>query len=150
MANPKLEEAKRLIRNADHLLYITFPIIKENRLLAKILDEMGKAMGLLMEDVLQREKNVSSSGWGERMIDFSKCSSKYGMDDAQISNLGRMMEMVQKRRESVMDFSRQDRLIMMSESLVTESLTSEDLKRYLSVSKDMLKKVENSFSKDAI
>ncbi len=36
-----LSKADSLIKTADHLVYITFPLIKENRLLKKILEDIG-------------------------------------------------------------------------------------------------------------
>lgn len=48
-----LEQAKKHIQTADHLAYITFPFIKENKLLLKILEELNSSILNIMNAILQ-------------------------------------------------------------------------------------------------
>ena len=39
-----LERAKIFLQNADHFANVTFPLLKEKRLLLKILDELASSL----------------------------------------------------------------------------------------------------------
>jgi len=50
-----LDKAKRLIQTADHLSYVTFPLIKEKRLLLKILEDISDSVVYTINAILQYE-----------------------------------------------------------------------------------------------
>ena len=50
-----LQKARKKIEFADHMVYITFPLIKENKLIIKILAEINNALKILITSILQYE-----------------------------------------------------------------------------------------------
>ena len=48
-----IENAKRHIRIADHIAYVTFPLVKEKRLLLKVLDDTYLVMINIINAILQ-------------------------------------------------------------------------------------------------
>ena len=50
-----LEEAQKIIHVADHLIYTTYPLVKDKRLLLKIILEIKKALVKCINAVLQYE-----------------------------------------------------------------------------------------------
>ena len=47
--------AEKTIQTADHMIYVTFPLINDKRLLFKILQEMKNAVALCINSILQYE-----------------------------------------------------------------------------------------------
>ena len=50
-----LEESGKRIATADHLLYVTFPLVKEKKLLLKILEEINSGLLNCLNSILQYE-----------------------------------------------------------------------------------------------
>ena len=50
-----LQEAEKRIQIIDHLVYVTFPVIKDKRLFIKILSEIKNALSNCINSVLQYE-----------------------------------------------------------------------------------------------
>jgi len=150
MANSKIEEAKRILKNADRMIHVTFPVIGENRLFVKILEEIGKSMDMMIKAVFENENVKTYSEKNLNFDVFSRFSSKYGIDPKELDELKRLLEMVERHKKSEMEFSRKDKLVMMSEGLSLETISLERLKFHMSLSKDMLKRAENTLSKSVI
>ena len=55
----KIEEAEKIIANADHILYVSFPLIQDKRLLIRVLSELKKA-------ILEQVKNYFDEGGGTK------------------------------------------------------------------------------------
>lgn len=147
MANPQLEEAKRILKTADHMIYVTYPVLNESRLLMKILEEMGRAISLIIAAVLQSEyesKRIKIYSDPEVNFEaFSRCSQRYSLAPQHINEIKQMLGLIERHKKSSMGFSRRDKFVIMSENLHTETVSLENLKFYMNLSKDLLKKVEN-------
>jgi len=50
-----IQEAEKIIQTVDHMVYITFPLIKDKRLLLKILLETKIAISNCINSILQHE-----------------------------------------------------------------------------------------------
>ena len=50
-----LQKAEKTIQEADHIVYVTFPLIKDKRLLLKVLQEIKNAVIICINSVLQYE-----------------------------------------------------------------------------------------------
>ena len=55
-----LAEAERIIKTADHLIYMTFPLVKDKKLLLKILSET-KIVITNIKNVNHRESEKTGS-----------------------------------------------------------------------------------------
>lgn len=139
MTNPKIEEAQRTLKVADHMIYVSYPLIKEGRLLIKALEEIGKAIEACIKYVLDEKDYVDSKTHFE---DFIKASQKYNISEIQINKIKTVLEFVERRRKSPMEFSREGKAVIMHNDLNTESVTTELLKDYIETAKELLKKLE--------
>ncbi len=148
MVEEGFNEAKRLIKAADHMIYVTYPVLKESRLLIKILEQIGQAINLALGLILEKEfKDKKIEGLPEKknfLEAFIKVSSKYGISMTQINELDSIFEVIERHKKSPMEFARKDKLIILSDNLRTEALTLERLKSFINTSKDFMKKIESS------
>ena len=137
-SNANLEKAKKNLQIADHLIYMTYPLLKEQRLLIKILEELYGVLSIIINAVLQHEymyKRIRL--YSDEKSNFSlfgtKCAERYGITQEQVKNIQKIFYLIEKHKKSPMEFIRNNKFIIMSDNLKTESVALENLKEYLMV-----------------
>jgi hypothetical protein len=143
-----LDSASKLLKTADHMTYITFPLVKEKRLLIKILDEIYTAMLNVINAILQYEyayKRIVL--YKDAKINFrtfrEKCAPRFNINQDEIAKIMEIFRVIEKHKQSPMEFIRKDKLVILSDNLHTDTITLDKLKEYLIVAKNTLKKAEN-------
>ena len=143
MNNEKLEEAKRLLKVADHMVYVTFPVLNENKLLIKITSQIYNALSKASEVIAERENIFPSKNPFKAL---NESSQKYGFNSSQLEILKEILLVMAMHSESPMEFSRREKLIILSEGLKTEDITIEKVKSYLTTLKDVINALESKKS----
>ena len=120
-----LEKSEKIIRTIDHLVYVTFPLIKDKRLLLKILLEEKEAVINCINSVLQYEylhKRISlHEDSTENFIIFrEKCAPKYSISREEINLISELFALVKVHNESDFEFYRREKVIMLSGNLKTK------------------------------
>jgi len=147
-----LNKAEKSLKNADHMIYITFPLIKENRLLKKVLENIHDSALNIIEAILRYEymfKRIQlpkdkEQGWETFK---NKCCQKLNIKDEEIENLSTLFELMEKHKQSSFEFTRKDRIVIMSDNLKTSTIGGEQLKEYLKLLKILLEKTRNYTTK---
>jgi hypothetical protein len=142
-----LEEADRIIKAVDHLTYVTFPLVKDKRMLLKILTETKNAVALCINSILQYDyiykKIRLYQDTKENFRTFrEKCAARYGISQQEISKITALFEIAEKHKKSPFEFVRQDKVIIMSETFRPDSITLEKTKEFVILAKNVLFKVE--------
>ncbi|MEM2956324.1 MAG: hypothetical protein QW041_02005 [Candidatus Pacearchaeota archaeon] len=145
----KFEEAKKALRTAEHMVYITYPLLKENRLLLKALEEIYLAVKIAIDLILKREYELKrikiySDSKTNMVIFEQKCALRYNFIAEEIEGIKRIINLFERHKLSPMEFARHNKLIIMSDDLRTESITLPILKNMLSIAKKVVRKTENS------
>jgi len=145
------EDAKSTLRIADHILYITYPVLKENRLLTKVLEEIYSAVKKTIDSIMEREYRLKRIQlYSDPKINMTifeqRCASRYGFTSQDIVEIKQIMNLFHAHKSSPIEFARQNKLVIMSDNLQTESLTLQRLKNLLRTAKDIVRKAEASFS----
>jgi len=100
-----LTTAEKTIRAADHMIYVTFPLIKDKRLLFKILHETKNAIALCINSILQYEylykriKLYKDSGLNFKIF-VEKCVPRYGITKEEMNLILELFDFVEKHKES--------------------------------------------------
>lgn len=139
-----LGKARKSLQMADHLTYMTFPIVRENRLLLKVLDELYSAIISTINAILQYEytyKRISLyKDPKENFRTFKSLAGKYALNQEQLNKIIDILVLAEKHKKSPFEFSKNDKIIIMSESLRTDTLTLEKIKSFIIETKDFLRK----------
>jgi len=144
-----VKEANTLVNTADHLTYITYPTVKDNKLMISIIEDLYKALVKGVNAVLQYErmyKRISpySDNFDAKLEVFkSKCATRYNIDRQLIILINDLKQIMEHREKSFMEFSKKDKFIMSAEDYRTRSISIEKLKEYLSKSKIFIEKVND-------
>jgi hypothetical protein len=143
-----LESASKTLQTADHLIYITFPLIKDNRLLIKIFSEIYTSVLSVVNAVLQYDyayKRIML--YSDARTNFKnfreKCAPRFGITSEEVVKMIEIFKIMEEHRQSPMEFVKMDKFVILSDSLQTDVVTIEKLKEYLLVARKILQKVNN-------
>ena len=140
-----LQEAQKIVKTIDHLFYITLPLIKDKRLLIKIITEAKNATtncinAILQYEYLYKRIDLYKDPKANFHLFLKKCAPRYKINSEETDLLLELFEVVEKHKQSASEFIREDKLIILSENLRTEAITLERTKEFLNLSKSILKK----------
>lgn len=145
-----LEKSEKTIQTADHLLYVTYPLVKDKRLLLKILTEIKKGIASCMNAVLQYEYlhgrvRLSSDPKLNFKKFLEKCCPRYNISETNVKKIIKLFDIVEKHKASPFEFAKEDKIVILSDNMTSEIITLEKVKEFLDSSKIILQK-----SKDVI
>lgn len=149
----KLQEANKLLKTADHLAYVTYPLVKDNKLIITILENLSLALinamdALLYYDRLYKRIPPFSTNFNAKLDLFKrKCVSRYEMDNSYIKLIEELKQLIEERKKSSMEFIRKDKYVLFNRNLRTKTITLDAAKKYLNESKPFFNKV-NTILKD--
>lgn len=146
-----LNSAEQRIRTADHIIYITYPLIKEKRLIKKIIEELYESANSIINTILSYEKFYKRIESNENPLTTfkEKCAPNFNISPSELQTIFELFSLMEKYKESSMEFIRKDRLVIMNNNLKTESISIDNLKRYLSVIKIILQKTKTKIEQES-
>jgi len=146
-----LQEAEKTIQTIDHIVYVTFPLIKDKRLLLKTLLETKIAVTSCINSILQYEylyKRIRL--YKDSKTNFQtferKCALRYNISKEEISLIYELFDIAKKHKESEMEFVKNEKIIILTENLEPKTLTVEKIKQFLALAKDILIKTKKRIS----
>lgn len=146
-----LHKAIGNIRIADHMIYITYPVIKDKRLLIKALEHINDSVVCIINAVLQYEhinKRISLYADSKDNLEvfMLKCAQRYNITPEEKTEIRELLTTSESHRKSPMEFSRREKIVIMSDSLKTTMIDAEKLKKYLSLAKNLTNKAKFAMS----
>jgi len=143
-----LQEAEKIIRQTDHMLYITFPLVKDKRLLIKILLETKNAIAKLINIILRYEyffKRIRL--YSDQKTNFrtfkEKSAREYEITEYEIALISELFKIAEVCKTSPIEFLKGEKIVILSEKMAPTIVTFEETKEFLSVAKSVLKKAKN-------
>ncbi len=142
-----LDKAAKTLQTADHMLYMTYPIVKEKRLLLKILNEIYLVVVSIVNAILQYEylyKRITLYKDAKTNFEIFKqrCAPRYNISPEQTAKILEVFNLTEKHKKSPFEFVRKDRIVIMTNALKTDTVTIDKMKEYIFLSKDLLRKAE--------
>lgn len=142
-----LDKATSLLRTADHMLYMTYPLIREKRLLLKVLSEIYIVILSIVNAILQYEylykRIILYKDAKENFSVFkNKCAPRYSITGEQIAQILEIFNLAEKHKTSPFEFVRNNKIVIMTNALKTDTITIEKMKSFILLSKDLLRKAE--------
>ncbi len=143
-----LDKAAKNLQTADHLLYMTYPIVKEKRLLLKILNEVNVVVLSIVNAILQYEylyKRIElyKDAKANFQIFREKCAPRYKISKEQLAKILEIFSLAEKHKRSPFEFVKDDKIVIINNSFKTDIITAEKMKEYIFISKDLLRKVDS-------
>ena len=134
-----------MIQKVDHMIYITFPLIKDKRLLLKILSEINIIVLNLLNAILQYEYilkriKLSKDARINLKIFTEQCAPHYKITDAEIKLIIEILELGEKHKKSPFEFIKEEKVVILSENLNHSIITIEKAKEFILLCKSLMKK----------
>jgi|TARA_B100001971_G_scaffold74983_1_gene69167 hypothetical protein len=143
-----LKDAVKNLQIADHMTYVTFPLVNDNRLLLKIFDNIyqsiiGSINAILNYEYLYKRIKIYTD-INENLQTFSnKCAKNYSLSNEQIRKINQIITLNKQHKQSAMEFVKQDKVVILSDSLGTEVIDLQKIKEFLLLAKELLMKTNN-------
>jgi len=139
-----LEKAKKSLQIADHLTYMTFPIVKENKLLLKGIEELYLAIINAINAILQYEYTYKRiqiyKDAKENFRTFQRVALRYSINQEQLSKITEILTLAEKHKKSPFEFSKNDKIVIMSDNSRIDTLNIDKIKAFILETKDFLRK----------
>ena len=142
-----LLEAKKAFETADHLAYVTFPLVNDSKLLLLITENVQRALNhsmnaLLSYDELYKRIPPLPSDFSARFELFKNFTARrYNISRENILLIGDINSILTHRRKSPIEFARKDKFIIASDTYKLKMLTLNKVRNYVLASKKFIDKV---------
>ena len=147
----KIEEAEKIIRFIDHLIYVPYPLINEPKIFIRCLEELSIAIRKIISCILiyesffnrikiyeNHQKNFSTF--------FEKCAPKYQITKIQIQQIKELFEIVDEHNKSQIEFKRNENYVILNNSKI-KIINLEKVKEFIFLSKFLISKTNEIFRK---
>ena len=146
--------AEKTIHATDHMIYVTFPLIKDKRLLFKILQDMKNAIALCINSILQYEylyKRIKL--YKDSRLNFKifieRCVPRYNITKEEMNLVLDLFDFVEKHKESPFEFVKDEKIVVLSNGLKPRIMTVEKTKEFMMAAKSILRKTREIIKKDS-
>lgn len=136
-----LFEAKKHQRIADHMTYVTYPILNEKRLLIKIFEEIFKSITFTIKSVISIENHKNNLNNFDDFTVFFHQAKDFNLNNRQISIIKEIIELEKSHKNSAMEFVKKEKMVILSNNLSYQTLDITQIKRYLLLSRQLLEKI---------
>ena len=149
----ELEAGRRHLRTADHLVSITYPLVKDNKLLITALENLISAGKNLMASMLHYEQAFKRVPRFQEDFDSMvqlfrfKCTPNYNLSRDYGASMDELKVLAENHRTSTVEFTRGDGLVMFSDSSNFRKVTHTQLRSLIGTMKRMLIDIEGVVSR---
>lgn len=136
------DKARHNIRVADHMLTMTYPLVKDPKLLVTVLDNLQKATMNAIAAVLHYErqkKNIPafSDTFDAHYTMFkAHIVPKYKIKPEWVRHIAELRELIQEHKQATTEFSRKNSFVMADKHYRLKTLDEKLLKKYLAKTKE--------------
>lgn len=136
-----VEKANKSLNTADHLTYITYPLLKDVKLIVTITENLYKSYVYAMDAFLTYERlykriPIFPEDFNSRFDIFkTKIVKRYNIDREHVLLMSDLKKIIDHRRKSPIEFIRKDKLVICSDNYKMRTINYDKIKDYLNKSK---------------
>ena len=148
------DAASKKLQLADHILSMTYPIVKDPKLLLSVIENLflaftyGMGSVLHYERVFKRIPPFPDNFTSKFELFKDKCSRRYNIDSEHLKIIQDIKEIIVAHRKSPMEFSRNESLVICNGNYRMKTISSNMMKTYVEKAKLFIKNVSTIVSKD--
>lgn len=138
------EEALKNLKNADHLLIVTYPLVGDTKILLNVADNiflsLTHAMGaILHHDRLFKYIPPFNENFEGKFDAFKKKTlRRYNISTEYAKLIEELKEIIVLHKKSPVEFKRKDRFVICTENYRMKAITVNMLKDYLKKTKEFI------------
>lgn len=148
------EKAGRCIHVADHMISVTYPLVKDTKLLLAVIENVFLALTNSMASVLYYDRLYKrippfQDNFDSKFRMFKeRCINKYNVDKNNILFIQDIKDIIVNHRKSPVEFVRKDKFVICSDNYRMKAIGIEDIKKYVLKAKVFIEEMNNIIEKD--
>ena len=146
------ELAKRKIKIADHIISVTYPLVKDTRLLLGVLENiyfalMHSVTAILEYDRLFKRIPPFQDDEISKLNMFrARVSRRYNIDVSYITLIEGIKMIIYEHKKSPVEFARKDKFVICSDNYRMQAISIEQIKEYVQKTKKFIVEMDNLVS----
>ena len=148
------QKARSRLKVADHMITMTYPLVKDSRLLLSVLENLFLALTNSMASVLHYERTFKRIPPFHDTFDSkfnmfrAKVVPKYKIDKKYVEMINEIKDLIIMHKKSPVEFTRKDTFVIANGGYKLKTVTIEKIKEYIQQTKVFLKQMEDIVSKN--
>lgn len=143
-----MQKAKMILKEADHMISVTYPLLKDPNLIAVVIDKLNTSLDNAVDAILNYEyiykriKDVPDDFKQKLAILKEQVLKTYHLDRSIIVLLNEVKEIVEFRKVSAAEFRRKEQFVVCSSGYSTKTVNIKKIKEYIQDTKKFVAKAE--------
>ncbi len=135
------DKAVKNLKIADHMVSVTYPLLKDNRLLLAAMENLFLSLSNAMNAILYYDRLFKrvppfADTFDVKLNLFkTKCAPRYSLKPAHAQLIKEIRNILVYHKKSPVEFSRKDTFVICSSDYRLRTITQKDLKVYLGEAK---------------
>ena len=148
------DAARKKLQLADHILNMTYPVVKDSRLLLSSVENLFLAFSYGMGSILYYDRTFKRiqpfpDNFASKFEIFrEKCAKRYNIPDEHLKIIKDLGEIIVAHKKSPVEFSRKENFVICGDDYRIRSISSNEVKNYIEKAKLFIKDVTTIVSKD--
>ena len=136
-----VDKANKHLQIADHFAYVTYPLLKDIKLIITVVENLYNAYVYAMDAFLTYERlykriNTLPEDFNSRFSIFkTKIVPRYNINREHILLMDDLKKIIDYRRKSPIEFIRKDKIFICSDTYKMNTINYEKVKNYLNKAK---------------
>lgn len=144
-----IKGAKESLNIADHLAYVTYPQVKEMKLLYLVIENLYRASSKAMDALLRYERlykriPVVQGSFDYELELFKDSIERYAIDRHCVLLIQDLKSIVEARKRSPIEFARRDRFVICSDNYDMRVLDQQKVRNFVAETKEFIEKVNKA------
>ena len=136
-------EANKSFNTADHLAYITYPLVNDTKIISLITEHLFNALEKGMDALLYIERLYKripqySNSFEIKLELFKKIISRYGINKEYINILKELKEIREYKQKGPLSFTKKNKLIICSSTYKLKTITLNKIKKFIAQIKSFI------------
>lgn len=147
------DKAKKSINIADHMLTVTYPLVKDPKLIPAIMENIFIAYSsavdaILYFDLLYKRIPVFHDSFESKLNTFNaRCISRYKIKKYYITEIQTIKNLLEEHKKSPVEFSRKDSFVIFSDKFKMKAISINTISEYINKAKVFIEEMDNIISK---
>ncbi len=148
------DKAKKYIYIADHMLSVTYPLVKDPKLLLAVIENIFLAYTNTIGSLLYYERLFKrippfQENFESKFNMFKETSVlKYKIDKSYVADIQDIKNIILAHRKSPVEFARKDRFVICSNNYKLKTISVNEIKKHIDKAKLFIQEINNITSKD--
>ena len=148
------ERALKALRTADHMISVTYGVVKDPKLLLAILENLNVSLQETMNSIIYYDRLFKrippfQDTFESRYNAFRlKSARRYSLESEYVTAIAEVKEMLDEHKKSPVEFVRNDKFVICNDSYKMKALSIQDIKKHIARAKIFIQEANIITSKN--